>query len=204
MTYVAPWDAGIVVHTEVVSVDQDFLAMPIEYVAERVLRVKNGGCEDDLIANYIRTATEIGEDHGHIIIRPTRLRQLMSALPSGYFELRRTPVRSVFDFEYYDGDNALQPYGGSPPTWILTAGSLEQKARLMYGPGESWPVTADRADAVAVTYDAGYETPGDIPHKFRTGIAAIVGELYKNPDLSNDQGQVANLINLSHFFPRHY
>jgi hypothetical protein len=204
MTYVRPWDYGLVVRTDVVSVDEDFLVLDPTFVAERVIRALTKGLEDELIAGYIRAATEIAEDHAHIEIVPKRLKQSMSGLPSGRIELRRSPVRSIYAFEYYDGDSALQAYGGSPPTYIFNAGSAQQKATLETGIGEMWPTTVERSDAVVITYDVGYLTAASVPQKFKTGIAALAGELYKNPDLSNDQGQAANLINLDNFFPRHY
>lgn len=204
MTYVQPWHTGLVVRTEVVSVDDTFLALDVGFVVDRVLRALTGNIEDTLVEGYIRAATELAEDHTHLIIRPTRFKQIMSGVPAGYIEIARKPVRSIYAFEYYGADNSLAAYGGSPPTWIFNPGSAEQAARLEYGIGEAWPTPIERSDAVAITYDAGYAAAADIPWKFRIGIGALVGELYKNPDLSNDQGQAANLINMDHFFPRHY
>lgn len=198
MTWTAPWHAGLTLQTELLSVTANFLAVDVRYVADRVIRAFTDGEEDDHIANLIRTATEIAEDHSHRAIRPSVRRLLMTGFPSSYVELPYPPVIEVQSVEYYDGDNQLQDYGGSPPSWILSGFRLEP------GVGLSWPSTTARAGAVVITYRAGYETKSQVPWKVKQGIAVLAGELYKNPDLSNADGQVANLINLDHFFPRHY
>ena len=36
------------------------------------------------------------------------------------------------------------------------------------------------------------------------GIALVVGELYKNPDLSNSDGQSANILDIKRFFVRRW
>ena len=197
MIWTPPWHHGLTLQHELVSVTENFLALSVSYVTEKVLRAFTDGHEDDLVANLIRAATEIAEDHMHRAVRPSVRRLYLSGFPTSYLELT-PPVLGVDTVQYYDGDNTIQNYGGSPPSWTLVGFRLEP------GVGEVWPATADRAGAVVVTYQAGYASREDIPWKIRHGIAVLVGELYKNPDLSNDAGQVPNLVNLDHFFPRHY
>lgn len=196
------WSAGLNVRTELVSVDEAFLALDVGFVVDRVLRAFTGNVEDTLVEGYIRAATEIAEHKMQVSIRPQRLALVTDGVPAlGIYELPGGPVREVISYDYYDGANALQTLAGSPAPWLFVQG---QPATLQALYGASWATVVRRPDAVRITYDTGYATAAAIPWKYRIGIGALVGELYKNPDLSNDQGQIANLINLDHFFPRQW
>jgi hypothetical protein len=196
------WSAGLNVRTELVSVDAAFLALDPTFVTERVLRAFTGCVEEELVAGYIRAATEIAEYKMQVSIRPQRLALVTNGVPAlGVYELPGGPVRDVISYDYYDAANALQTLGGSPAPWLFVQG---QPGTLQALHGASWPTVVGRPDAVRIVYDTGYAASADIPWKLRIGLGALVGELYKNPDLSNDQGQIANLINLDHFFPRQW
>lgn len=201
-TPASAWDRGITWRNELVEVSpSNFLALDVSFVSDKVVRAVTDGHEDDLIASYIRTATEMCEAYTFKSVRPQRRQQIMSGFPAGPVEIQYGPVREIVSVEYYDGDNALQAYGGSPPSYVLVPGT---RPTLELGVGESWPSTATRAGAVVITYDAGYERAQDIPHLIRTGIGIVVAELYKNPDLSNADSQAANLLNLDFFWKRRW
>lgn len=200
----SPWDRGITWRTERVSVESDFLALPLDYAAEKILRVKTAGWDDDRIEDLIRTATELCELETDGSVQPQTLRLICSGFPCEYFNLQTAPVRRVTSISYYDGDNVLQEYGGSPPSWILTPGGRVSKATVHAGVGETWPSTATRPDAVTVEFEAGFETAEEIPRLLLSGIGLCVAELYKNPDLSNDMGQIRNVLELSRFWPQRF
>lgn len=198
------WHDGISFRTVRVSVDETFIALPVVYVAEKIIRVKNEGYEDDLIESYIRAATELCEHETQTIIRPTVLSLITSGMPWGGFELPGRPVRDVVSIAYYDGDEALQTLSGSPAPWTLVPSGPDSPAALYPAVGASWPTVGTSQQGVTVTYDAGYAIPDDIPHLIKIGIGLVAAELYKNPDLSNDLGMAANVLNLSRFWPRRW
>ncbi len=200
-TTVRAWSDGIAYRTTVVSVDESFLALPVVYVAEKIIRAKTDGYDDDLIESYIRAATELAEHETQTTIRPTRLGLITSGMPWSHFELGR-PVRDVVSIDYYDGDDALQTMSGSPAPWVLVPSGPDSPALLYPSAGASWPSVYGRPDAVTVTYDAGYTRAQDIPSMLRIGIGMVAAELYKNPDLSNDMGMVSNILNRASFFIR--
>ena len=200
-TTVRAWSDGISYRTTVVSVDETFLALPVVYVAEKIIRAKTDGYDDDLIETYIRAATELAEHETQTTIRPTRLSLITSGMPSSHFELGR-PLREMVSVDYYDGDDAVQTLSGSPAPWVLVPSGVDSPALLYPAAGASWPSVYDRPDAVTVTYDAGYATAQSIPQMLRIGIGMVAAELYKNPDLSNDMGMVSNILNRSAFFVR--
>lgn len=202
---VSAWHQGLNVRTELVSVESGFLAIGVKFVAEKIIRVANGHADDDLIISYIKAATELCEHEMQISIRPQRLAIVSNGMPSaGIFELPGGPVREVVSLEYYDSANALQTLSGSPAPWIFTAGGRDYPATLQPLVGASWASVATRQDAVRVTYDAGYARAADIPQLIKTGIGLAACELYKNPDVSNDMGQAANVLGLSRFWPRRW
>lgn len=199
---VSAWSDGLSYRTTVVSVDENFLALPVVYVAEKIIRAKTDGYDDDLIESYIRAATELAEHETQTIIRPTVLGLITSGMPSGAFELTGRPVRDVTSITYYDGDDAIQTLSGSPAPWVLVPSGPDAPALLYPAVGASWPSVGSRPDGVTVTYTAGYTKAQDIPQMLRIGIGMVAAELYKNPDLSNDMGMVSNILNRSAFFVR--
>lgn len=202
-----PWDQGLRWRSVKQSVDQAFLPLSVDFVSQRVLRVKNDGAEDDLIEDYIKAATELCTWETKQTIWPTTFHLYLSDLPwsDAPIVLPERPVLEVVSISYYDSDNVLQDYGGSPPSWIVTPGGDDGKTTIHLGAGESWPTgLSTRDDAVIVEYTAGYASGAEIPQLLKTGIGLVVGELYKSPDLSNDLGLAANVLGLARFWPRKY
>lgn len=203
-----PWDDGITWRTQLVSKNQTFLAVPLRFVTERVLRSYNENLEDDLILGYIKAATELCERETNSLITPASHRMYLSGFPSGHVVFPEGPVREVTSVAYFDGDGVSQDYGGSPPSWTLVPAGRYGKAVLQPADSDafpySWPTTFARRDAVTIDYLVGYATAAEVPELLKQGIALAVGELYKNPDLSNADGQSPNLLNLSRFWPRRW
>lgn len=200
----APWDTGITWKTERVSVNASFRPFSVAFASERILRTVTDQLEDGLVDDLILAATELCERESGSLIRPAQHRMLLSGFPCGSIVLPDAPVREVLSIDYVDADGATQVYGGSPPSWnVVTAGRFG-KATIELGVGESWPSARTQGDGVVVTYTVGYETPDEIPPLTKQAIALVVAELYKSPDLSNGDGQVANVLGLSRFLPRRW
>jgi len=217
-----PWDTGVEWRTDLVASDGNFLALDIEFVAQKVLRAPTEGHEDDLIRGYIQAATRFVAHECSEAIWPETHRMLLSAFPSSsscgvsapygsasynsspYIEFPVAPVREISSVAYFDGDDE-QSLTSSPPDWIFLPAGLRQRARLYPSAGASWPTsTPVRPDAVTITYTVGYERGEQIPQLLRQAIALVAAELYKNPDLSNADGQVANTLALTRFLPRRW
>ncbi len=204
--WVPPWDDGIRYRTELVSVDEDFLALSVPFVADRILRAKTDSVEYDLIETYIRAATELCEQETQSYVRPVTLRQYMSGFPSGPIRLEGTPLLDFLSISSYDANGVLQEYDvGSPHTYVVTPSGVNGRATVQLGSGQAWPtLSLTREDAVVLEYTAGYADADSVPQLLKTGIGLVVAELYKNPDLSNDLGQVGNTLTLGRFWPRRF
>jgi len=199
-----PWDTGVLWRTDVVSADAEFLAIDVPFMRDRVLRAYTGNVEDLLIEHYIKAATAFGERLRGEHITPKVMTLTIDGFPSGAIEIAEGPVRSVSSVAYVDANGDAQEYGGSPPSWVFQAGGRHRRARLSLGYGESWPTAQSVGDAVVVTFAVGYETAEDVPADIKQAIAVTAGEFYKNPDLSNADGQQANVLTMEHFWPRRW
>jgi uncharacterized phiE125 gp8 family phage protein len=137
--------------------------------------------DDTLIDAYVQAATDMVDaqwgELGRALITQ-RWQLTLSAFPvSGVIILPVPPVQQVTGITYYDADNAQQTLAAD--TYRLTVN--DEFARLDKLDGASWPATYNRADAVAVQYDAGYgDAASDVPEGIRLAVRLMVGHWYEN------------------------
>ena len=143
------------------------------YEARDHARVDSGH-EDGLIAAYIDAATARldGPDGllGRALVTQT-WRQDFDAFATK-LRLPLAPVQSITSVAYYDADGAAQPLDAA--LYALRADSLGPY--LEAAPDAAWPSTATRADAVSVTFVAGYGAPSAVPAPIRQAIRMMVAE----------------------------
>ncbi len=89
-------------------------------------------------------------------------------------ELRGGRVKEVVSVQYVDADGALQTLSES----AYYADTIRDPGRLV--PVSSWPATANRPNAVRVTYKVGYDDATKIPAPLIAAIKLIVGDLFEN------------------------
>lgn len=198
----AAWDAGIRWSTQVAQRDPDFYAIPLD-LAKSVCNIVRPD-QDVLLYHYIKAATAFGERLRGEHIEPKTMTMTLSGFPVGGIEFSDVPVREIVSVDYVDGDGTTQAYGGSPPEWVFLPAGRDSRARLLRIPGGEWPATYAQDNSVVVTFTVGYETDADVPAELAQAIAVTVGEFYKSPDLSNGDESQANVLNVAHFWPRHW
>lgn len=94
----------------------------------------------------------------------------------GTLGLALAPVSSV-TVTYYDDDNVSQTLSGS--VYSLLEDTLGAYVDLQTD--QDWPTIYTRADAVRVTYVAGYGTKSsDVPQVYRTAAMMLVSHFYEN------------------------
>lgn len=136
--------------------------------------------DDTLISSLISAAREECEHLLERALAPQTLRLSIDAFPADGIELPRPPVTSIESIQYVDTDGATQTLAGSDyylddeqePSWVVPA----------YG--VVWPDTRDEANAVVVTYVAGYT---DCPDVIRAWILLRVGTLYCTREADSDK-----------------
>lgn len=85
------------------------------------------------------------------------------------------PVQSIAGVTYYDGDNAEQTLATS--VYELRTDDT-RGPYIALQPGEAWPATYSRTDAVSVTFVAGYGGAADVPAAIRVAIMMMVSHWY--------------------------
>lgn len=88
--------------------------------------------------------------------------------------LPKQPIQSVTSIVSFDTDNTQSTY--DPSNYTLDAAG----ARIYLNQGSLWPSNMRPADAMRVTYVAGYGSAAtDVPQPIRTAIAMHVAQLYE-------------------------
>ncbi len=150
--------------------------------AKAQLRVEHS--DDDLLIdrliNVAVTYTDVQGSLGHAMISQ-KWGQWVAANPSQTVRLILGPVIEVTAVKYYDVDGVLQ---------TATLSDFEvtgTEFATIIGPkaGYSWPVTAQRSDAIRIEYTIGYGTSAsDVPETIRHAIMLLVGHWYDNRENS--------------------
>ena len=99
----------------------------------------------------------------------------LDAFPSE-FRLPRPPLDSVTSITYIDSDGASQTLATS--VYTVVTDDFEQ-GRVVLAYDQTWPTTRDVANAVTVTYVAGYGSESDVPETFKKSIMLLVGEMFE-------------------------
>ena len=92
-------------------------------------------------------------------------------------DLPRPPLQSVTSITYFDPSGTSQTL--DPALYLVDA--VSEPARVMPAPGQSWPATQERVNAVAIEYVAGYGAAGDVvPESLKSWMKLRIGSLYEN------------------------
>ncbi len=137
--------------------------------------------EDPLIASLIAATTAhldgLSGTLGRALVNQTWV-QKFPRFPSGaVFGLVLAPVQSIESITYFDTDNVQQTLDTS--VYALLDDEFGPFATLQAG--RAWPATFARADAVSITYVAGYGPSGDdVPAAIRHAMLLLIGHWYEN------------------------
>lgn len=149
--------------------------------AKAHLRVDHGD-DDTLIEAYIAAAcAHIDGPAGWLrrAIGEQTLEARFDSFRNGRCDVIRLPNPPIVDVvavKYLAADGAEQTL--DPEAYELTGGN---ELRPAYG--TSWPTAQSYADAVRVTYDAGYATP---PAPVVAAVLLMVGDLYEHRETTSD------------------
>lgn len=90
-------------------------------------------------------------------------------------ELKRPPVQSNPTIEYYDTDDVLQTFAASK--YQIFLGDPDKPGKVEPVAGQAWPGTADRVDAVQLTFVAGYGDSQDgVPEVAKHAMRLLIGD----------------------------
>lgn len=143
---------------------------------KRQCRVDHNDDDADL-QDYLDTAIEQLDGYGGILGRAL-INQTWRLDISGFRDVMRLPLEplsSVTGITYYDGDNASQTL--STDVYGVYTDARGPYVALKYG--QSWPTTYARADAVSITFVAGYgAAASNVPARLKSAIKLHAADLY--------------------------
>ena len=131
--------------------------------------------EDDLISSYIAAAEGFLDGYegaiGRALITQTWSQSFDRFPVDRYLRLPLGPVQRVEVVTYYDGDGIAK----SDVDYREAVDAVGPM--IILGSGASWPVTADRPDAVTVTWTCGYgDNAADVPPPIIQAAHLLVGQ----------------------------
>lgn len=154
-------------------------------LAEAKLHLRVDVADDDaLITRLISAAREQCEQELDRAVAPQTVQLLLDAFPAGAILLPKGPVTAITSVQYVDTAGATQTIGSS--NYALDDAQVD--AWLLPAYGYDWPATRDEANAVRVTYTAGWAT---CPAAVRQWILLAVGTMYASREADVDRPAVA-------------
>jgi len=134
------------------SVSQAFTTpMPVSLieVKDQLGFAQGDSYSDDRLTRLIVAATEQWEHDTQSVTTVRTVTEKLPAIPVPMWRLYYRPVVSFDSLKYYDVD-------GNEQTLASSVYSVDLPNRQIHlSPGESWPETQDRWDAVELSYTAG-------------------------------------------------
>ena len=114
----------------------------------------------------------------------------LDCFPDDVIELRVCPVSSVTSVTYLDTAGATQTLATS----VYTVDLRNEPARITLKYGQTWPSTYAQANAVTVTFVAGYgATPASVPAKAKMAIRMLVSHWFNNREAVGNVGSIVAL-----------
>ncbi|MGB3390760.1 MAG: head-tail connector protein, partial [Pseudaminobacter sp.] len=140
--------------------------------------------QDDLITAQIKAATAWLDGYAGILGRAL-ITQTWRQDFAGFADrltLPVSPVIAVVSVSYFDAGNVQQTLD----TGVYDLFADARGAYVTLRPGQSWPASFRRTDAVSVTFTAGYDAAADVPEPIRQAILLIVQRLFDGADTEID------------------
>jgi uncharacterized phiE125 gp8 family phage protein len=170
-------------------------ALPVS-LAEALSHIRGGDAEQALVSIYLAAAVQAVEDAtGRALITET-WRLSLPAFPCGDIILPRAPLLAVTEIRYWSdaptpADTLLAASGYQV---VAPAGPTAPEGRVLLAPLQDWPATqADRADAVRITFTAGYgATAASVPAPLRAAVLLLTGDLYENREAGGAKALAEN------------
>lgn len=133
--------------------------------------------DDADLQDYLDTAIEQLDGYSGILGRAL-INQTWRLDLSAFCDVMRLPLEplsSVTGITYYDGDNASQTL--STDVYGVYTDARGPLVTLKYG--QTWPATYTRADAVSITFVAGYgAAASNVPVRLKSAIKLHAADLY--------------------------
>jgi uncharacterized phiE125 gp8 family phage protein len=133
--------------------------------------------DDGFLSSLIAAAREqVESDTGRALITQTWRLKLHDWF-GDLIELPRAPLQSVTSIKYFDADNVEVTL----PAAYYDVDADRTPGVIWRDPDYTWPMVSDQANAVTITYKAGYgDAAATVPARAKQAIALLVGHWYRS------------------------
>lgn len=138
--------------------------------------------DDALILSLVRSATAYVERQLDMALMQRTLKLTLDAFTDA-IELPRGPVTEVVSVDYVDGDGAPQTAASS----LYSTDLISRSQWVILNSDASWPTTLSAANAVSITYKAGFVTLPEYYHDLKAAILFLVGHWFANREAVIDR-----------------
>lgn len=133
--------------------------------------------DDEEIGGLIAVAREEAQGFTGRQFLTATFRQDLDEFPCGLepIQLTPAPLAAVSAITYYDTADAQQTLSAS----VYEVDASKQPGLVRLKDGQAWPATKCKANAVSITFTAGYgSTPATVPPEIRLAIKSLVDGYY--------------------------
>lgn len=133
---------------------------------------------DTYIDNLITAARKYAEDYTNRSFVTTEWQLVFDQIPYSErcIKLPRSPTQSVESIEYVDSNGVTQTW--SDTDYIVS--TAREPGMVALGYEKNWPSARLQADAITISYTAGYGDAADVPQVIKQAILLIVGHWFAN------------------------
>lgn len=133
-----------------------------------------GGFSYVRLSLTIGAARRVAESHAKRALINQTWDHALDAFPETIV-LPLAPVQSVTQITYVDGAGATQTLSSS----VYQVDAISEPARIRTAPGQSWPATQARMNAVTVRFVAGYGSAAStVPEDLTAAVKLLAADLY--------------------------
>lgn len=154
--------------------------MPVSVIEARQ-HCRASDADDAVLALYLAAAVQSVQDATNRALVTETWRLAADAFPAGCLTLPWAPLLGVTEVRYWDAAGVDTALASTVYQVETPSGPTAPPGRLMLGPSQFWPaVQAGRADAVRITFTAGYGAEAStVPAPLRAAVLLMVGSMYE-------------------------
>jgi len=170
-------------------------ALPVSLATAKLHLKVQHSADDELITLMVKAAARAAEQQLNRALMTQTWQLVVDAFPAAEFRLEKPRVQAISSITYVDPAGTQQTLGADAytldadllPGWVLPA------------LGTSWPATREQANAVRVTFVAGYGSdPTALPEDVRAWVLLQLGASYRNREAFAAGISVSELPNRFH------
>lgn len=142
--------------------------------------------DDTLVEALIAASREAAEAYTGLAIANQSYTLALDQFPDASIVLGKWPINAISSITYKDANNATQTL--SSADYFLD--NYAQPGEVALQPTKSWPVTAVVANAIIVTFTAGFTdgispNPYPLPKSLKQALLLTIGHLYDHREAAS-------------------